>query len=94
MIDDQCYITKLLTDAPVKIDGCDFGANTAKVVSNTSAIHVTDTRLSSITADASSAKLVANGNVFSGTQSVSRFTEYALAGNIASDMASVNKHSN
>ena len=94
VIQSQCYVTKLLTNTPVKVSKCNFGINALKIASNSAELHVTDTKLSNITADASSAKLVANGNVFSSTQAVTSFTSYALAGNIASDMASVNKHSN
>lgn len=56
-------------------------------------IRVTNCNLVSIDSDVTIPRLIAIGNVFSGTQSVSNFTAYALSGNIASDMESVNKHS-
>lgn len=75
----------------VEIDGCTISGDTIKsLVCN---LKVTDCELANITADVTIPNLVATGNVFSGTQAVSNFTAYALSGNIAADMASVNKHS-
>lgn len=54
---------------------------------------VTDSHVNSITTNSDIPNLVAVGNVFSGTQAVTRFTKYSLSGNIASDMNSVNRHS-
>ena len=89
----QCYVTKALINSAVDVGGCDFGTLTARVVSNTILLNIWNSMLSAIVSDSASQKLVANGNTFSGTQSVSNFSAYALSGNIASDMASVNKHS-
>ena len=87
------YITKAMTKTKVVIDGCDFETNTAKVTSNDNSIIVSDTVMKNIVSDQASEKLIMTGCNLSGVQSVSNFTAYALAGNIASDMASVNKHS-
>lgn len=92
-IKTQCYITKALTDTPISVNGCKFGGNTARIIQNSKTIRVNNSDLSAIVADSASAELIATGNNISGSQSVSNFTKYALAGNVASDMESVNKNS-
>lgn len=87
------FITTTLTKAPIVISDCDFGANSAKITANEKSVKVANSTLKSVVASQASAKLLITGSVFSGSQSVSNFTAYALSGNIASDMASVNKHS-
>ena len=76
----------------VVIDGCSVGeCTTTKGLSAN--VKVSNSDIVAVVTDGTIPKLTATGNVFSGEQSVSNFTAYALAGNIASDMASVNKHS-
>lgn len=87
------FITTTLTKAPIIIDKCDFGTNSVKVTQNDVSLTVANSALKSVVASQTSAKLLVTGCVISGTQSVSSFTAYALAGNIASDMASVNRYS-
>ena len=75
----------------VQIVRCAVNGNTVKsAVCN---LIISNSNVSAITADQTIPNLVATGCVFSGSQSVSNFSKYALAGNIALDMASVNKHS-
>lgn len=76
----------------VEIDGC-VVSDCYTVKDITCNLKVSNCELVTIKTNITIPKLTANGNVFSGSQSVSNFTAYALAGNIASDMASVNKHS-
>lgn len=76
----------------VNIDGCVI-SDCYAVKDITCDLKVSNCELVTIKANSTIPKLIATGNVFSGSQSVSNFTAYALAGNIASDMASVNKHS-
>ncbi len=76
----------------VNIEGCTVSdCYAAKDI--TCNLKVSNCELVTIKTNGIIPKLTANGNVISGSQSVSNFTDYALAGNIASDMASVNKHS-
>lgn len=76
----------------IAVDGCSVSGDTVKgLVCN---LKVAGCELENITSNIAIPNLVATGNVFSGAQSVNNFTAYALSGNIASDMASVNKHSN
>ena len=90
---NQCYITKAIYNALIKINACNFGANSIHVQKNTSVIHIANSEMDSINADSASSKLTVTGSKFYGTQSLTRFTAYALSGNIASSMASVNAHS-
>lgn len=76
----------------VCIEGCAV-SDCYAVKDITCDLKVSNCELVTIKANSTIPKLIATGNVFSGSQSVSNFTAYALAGNIASDMASVNKHS-
>ena len=77
----------------VILEGCTIGncLTTKNIVGCN--IRASNCDLVTIDSDVTLPKLIANGNTFSGTQSVSNFTDYALSGNIAADMASVNKHS-
>lgn len=78
----------------VTLDGCSVGnCLTVKNLADCN-VKVSNCNLVAVTANVTLPKLNVTGSVFSGSQSVSNFTAYALAGNIASDMASVNKHSN
>lgn len=90
---NQCYITKEIYSAIIKINGCNFGANNIHVQKNTSVIHISNSEMDSINADSASSELTVTGSKFYGTQSLTRFTAYALSGNIASSMESVNAHS-
>ena len=56
-------------------------------------LKVSNSNIVNISSDTTLPKVTATGNTFSGSQSVSNFTAYAFAGNIASDMSSVNTHS-
>lgn len=76
----------------VCIEGCTV-SDCYAVKDITCDMKVSNCELVTIKANSTVPKLTATGNVFSGSQSVSNFTAYALSGNIASDMASVNKHS-
>lgn len=93
VVDTTCYVTKTLEETSINIKGTDFGTNPIKVAKNLASISVSDTTLSNVTADSASANLMASGCKFAGTQSINNFSAYSLFGNIASDMASVNKHS-
>ena len=76
----------------LEIDGCVVGeCTTTKGLSAN--VKVSNSDIVAVVTDGIIPKLTATGNVFSGEQSVSNFTAYALSGNIASDMESVNKHS-
>lgn len=89
----QFYITKTLSDCHVDIKGVTAAGKNMQVKENTSVLSVSDSNIAAVVADQASNKLIMTGCVLSGAQSVSNFTAYALSGNIASDMASVNKHS-
>ena len=89
----QFYITKTISDCYIDVKGVTAAGKNIRVKKNTNLLNVSDSVLASVVADQSSNKLIMTGCVLSGTQSVSNFTAYAFAGNIASDMASVNKHS-
>lgn len=75
----------------VVIDNCRANGQTLKTISCN--LKVVGSDITNIASNVVIPNLVAVGNVFSGTQSTTNFTKYSLAGNIASDMASVNKHS-
>ena len=54
---------------------------------------VTDSDVDTISSSVTIPTLIAVGNNFTGTQTLGKFTKYSMYGNVASDMASVNKHS-
>lgn len=89
----QFYITKTLSDCYVDIHGLTADGKNIQVKENTSVLSVSDSNIAAVVADQASSKLIVTGCILSGSQSVSNFTAYALSGNIAADMASVNKHS-
>ena len=76
----------------VEIEGCVM-SDCYAVKDISCNLKVSNCELVTIKTNGTIPKLTATGNVFTGLQSVDNFTAYALAGNIASDMASVNKHS-
>lgn len=76
----------------VSIEGCTV-SDCYAVKDISCNLKVSNCELVTIKANSTIPKLTATGNVFSGSQSVSNFTAYAFSGNIAFDMASVNKHS-
>lgn len=81
---------------PIKeaaLDGCTVGnCLTVKNLADCN-VKVSNCNLVAVTSNVVLPRLSITGSAFSGDQSVSNFTAYALSGNIASDMASVNKHS-
>ena len=76
----------------VEIDHCTVGSG-YMLKSLSCDLEVSGCDIVNITADTTLPNLIATGNKFSGSQSISGFTKYALSGNIASDMESVNKYS-
>lgn len=92
-IQSDVYVCNTLQDCDIVVDDCDFGANAIKLKKNNRNVKVSNTKMASVTAEQASNNLTMTGCTISGTQSVGNFTAYALAGNIASDMESVNKHS-
>jgi hypothetical protein len=92
-IQSDVYVCDTLQDCDIVVDDCDFGTNAIKLKKNNRNVKVSNTKMASVAAEQASNNLTMTGCTISGTQSISNFTAYALAGNIASDMASVNKHS-
>lgn len=92
-IQSNVYLCDTLEDCDIVVNDCDFGSNSIKIKKNIGDVKVSDTKMSAVVADQASNNLTMTGCTISGTQSVSNFTAYALSGNIASDMESVNKHS-
>lgn len=92
-IQSDVYVCDILQDCDIVVDDCDFGTNAIKLKKNNRNVKVSNTKMASVAAEQASNNLTMTGCTLSGTQSVSDFTAYALSGNIASDMASVNKHS-
>lgn len=76
----------------VSIDGCRI-SNGSTVKTLTCDLNVSNSYLVTISSNVSLPSVIATGNKFFGTQTVSGFAKYAFSGNVASDMASVNKHS-
>lgn len=75
----------------VMIDKCSIAGMTLKNV--VSDLIVTNSNTDSIVTNSNIPNFIGVGNIFSGTQTVTKFSKYSLSGNIATDMASVNTHS-
>jgi len=87
------YAPSDLTIDKVAIYGCSITGAGMTLKNVRGDLTVTDSHVNSIATNSDIPNLVAVGNVFSGTQAVTRFNKYSLSGNIASDMNSVNRHS-
>lgn len=74
----------------VRVKSCDFSGQLLKNI--TCDVQVSDCKLDAITCDTTLPNVIMTGCILTGTQGTSNFTKYAFSGNIASDMASVNKH--
>ena len=76
----------------VRVKSCDISGQLL-LKNITCAVQVSDCKLDAITCDTTLPNVIMTGCILTGTQGTSNFTKYAFSGNIASDMASVNKHS-
>lgn len=85
------YAPSTLEVKKIVMDKCELAGDTLMNLSCD--LVVTDSAVESIVTNTILPSFIATGNKFSGAQTVSKFTTYAMSGNIAADMASVNRHS-